>query len=76
MYEDLNSENKAYDSIPAASCNICQFTYQDDYKGLDNHMFDMHQIDIRAPTSLATKSYKNWMEHAALNVYRIKVCRA
>ena len=70
--EDFNSEGDSRNGMPPYSCNICQVSYPDDYRGLDNHMFDIHQIDINSNASMERKRYVNWMEHAALNVYEIK----
>lgn len=73
MQEDFNDTHTTRHDMPPCSCNICQVAYPEDYQGLDNHMFDCHQIDIRSSQSNARKQYVNWMEHAALNVYEIKI---
>lgn len=70
--EDFNDTHTARHGMPPYSCNICEVVYPEDYVGLNNHMFDAHQIDIRSNQSKGRKQYVNWMEHAALNVYEIK----
>lgn len=70
--KDFNAENSSRNEMPLYSCNICNVSYPDDYIGLNNHMFDTHQIEINASTSNERKRYVNWLKHAALNVYQIK----
>lgn len=70
-YMNFNDSNISIHDVPSYFCNICQINYPNDYTSLDNHMFDIHQIDIRASTSKKHKRYINWMEHAALNVFEI-----
>ena len=70
--EAFNDTNSIHHDLSSYSCNICAVSYFEDYTGLDNYMFDVHQIDIRSNTSKEHKRYVNWMEHAALNVYEIK----
>ena len=53
-------------------CNICQVSYLDDYRDLDNHIFDIYQIDVNFSISMKRKRYDNSMKHATLNVYEIK----
>ena len=70
--KDFNSEDDSRNEMSLYFCNICQVNYLDDYRGLDNHIFDIHQIDINSNTSMKRKRYFNWIEHATLNIYEIK----
>ena len=45
--------------------------YNDDYTNLDNHMFDVYQIDIYASINIIKKRYVNKIKHVAFNVYNI-----
>ena len=70
--KDFNSEDDSRNEMSLYSCNICQINYLDDYRDLDNHMFDIYQIDINSNASMKRKRYVNWIKHATLNVYEIK----
>ena len=71
--KDFNSAGDSRNYMLFYSCNICQVNYSEDYRGLDNHMFDIHQIDINSNAVMERKRYVNWMEHVVLNVYEIKI---
>ena len=57
--KDFNSENNSGNEMSPYSCNIYRVSYLDDYRDLDNHMFDIHQIDVNSSTSMKRKRYVN-----------------
>ena len=71
--KDFHSEINSRNEMSLYFCNICQINYLDDYRDLDNHMYDIHQIDINSNAFIKRKRYVNWIKHAVLNVYEIKV---
>ena len=56
IFNDIN--NNRHDSS-FYSCNIYAINYFKDYIELNNHMFDVHQIDIRLNMNKKHKRYVN-----------------
>ena len=54
--ETFNNTNSTHHDLSSYLCNICAINYSENYTELNNHMFDVHQINIRSNTS---KKHKN-----------------
>ena len=55
-------------------CNICKINYfnKDDRVQLNNHMFNIYDVNIKSKQSTNQKRYINWMKHAILHVITIR----
>ena len=72
--EQFNDEEYTRHGMAPLSCNMCKESYVNNggRARLDNHMFNIHGVDIKSNQAMDRKRYTNWMEHAALHVVTIR----
>ena len=72
--EQFNDEEYTRHDMTSLFCNMCKKSYvnNDDRVRLNNHMFNIHDVDIKSNQTMNRKRYINWMKHAALHVVTIR----
>ena len=72
--EIFNDEIYTRHDMTSLFCNICKKSYfnNDDRVRLNNHMFNIHNVDIKSNQTMNRKRYINWMKHATLHVVTIR----
>ena len=72
--EQFNDEKYTRHDMTSLFCNICKKNYvnNDDRVRLNNHMFNIHSVDIKSNQTMNRKRYINWMKHAVLHVIIIR----
>ena len=72
--KNFNDEIYSRHEIILLFCNFCKtsFVNDDDKTKLNNHMLNIHDIDIKLFEIMKRKQYINWIKHTILHVITIR----